>query len=217
MRPSEDSKCSGYLENVVRAVEQSRDRVRKLLDFSRALPSAEVTAPDAVPRMVDAARPLRAVIPARMRIVNRLEHRMVPVKIDATEFQQLLMNLVLNARDAIVKHGEITIALLPAQTMHSVCAACHREFDGELVELAITDSGCGIDDASLLRIFGPFYSSKEPGKGTGMGLTVLHGAVHRVGGHVLVEPSAGRGIVMRVRAQRDRSRRATSPLTFNLH
>ncbi len=197
-RSSEDNKLSGYLENIVQAAEQSRDLVRKLLDFSRSLPSGEVTALDVVPHIVDAARLLQSVIPATMRITTQLEQRMVPAKIDATELQQLLMNLVLNARDAIVEHGEITIALLPARTMHSVCAACHREFDGEFVELAITDSGCGINEASLSRIFDPFYSNKEPGKGTGMGLAVLHGIVHRVGGHVLVESTVGRGTVMRV-------------------
>ena len=119
-RPSEDSNLSGYLETIVQAAEQSRDLVRKLLDFSRSLPSGEVAALDAVPRIVDGVRLLRAVIPATMRIVTRLDQRMVPVKIDGTDLQQLLMNLVLNVRDAFVEHGEITIALLPA----GQCTAC---------------------------------------------------------------------------------------------
>lgn len=197
-RPSADSKLSGYLESIVQAAEQSRDLVRKLLDFSRTLPTGEVAALDAVPHIVDAARMLQVVIPATMRIVTHLDHYVVPVKIDATELQQLLMNLVLNARDAIADHGEISIALLPPRAVQGVCAACHRELEGEFVELAIADNGCGINPVDRSRIFEPFYSTKGPGKGTGMGLSVLHGIVHRVGGHILVESTVGCGTVMRV-------------------
>ena len=197
-RPSADSKLSAYLETIVQAAEQSRDLVRKLLDFSRSVPTGDVAALDAVPRVVDAARVMQAVIPATIRVVTRIEHHSVPVKIDGTEFQQLLMNLILNARDAIAGHGEISIALSPLRPVQGVCAACHHEVADDFVELAISDSGCGIDPAGLSRIFEPFYSTKEPGKGTGMGLSVLHGIVHRVGGHVLVESTLGRGTTMRV-------------------
>jgi CheY-like chemotaxis protein len=120
------------------------------------------------------------------------------VRIDATDLHQLLFNLILNARDAIDGHGEIGITLLAPRGVAGNCAACHRELDGEYVELAVSDSGCGINDESLSRIFEPFYSTKDVGKGTGMGLSVLHGIVHRVGGHVLVNSMPGVGTVMRV-------------------
>lgn len=197
-RPSQDAKLSGYLETIVQAAEHSRDLVRKLLDFSRSTPAGEVEALDAVPRIIDASRMLQAVIPATMRIVTHCDGEVPAVRIDATDLNQLLFNLVLNARDAIDEHGEIGIALRAPRTFAGTCAACHRALEGEYVELAISDSGSGIASDVLPRIFDPFYSTKDVGKGTGMGLAVLHGIVHRVGGHVLVDSTPGVGTVMRV-------------------
>ena len=197
-RPTEDAKLGKYLETVVQAAEHSRDLVRKLLDFSRSAPAGEVEALDLVPRIGDAVHMLQAVIPATIRIVTHFDAQLPAVRIGATDLQQLLFNLTLNARDAIDEHGEISIVLRAPHHFDGVCAACHRALDGDYVELAVSDSGSGIAADSLPRIFEPFYSTKEVGKGTGMGLSVLHGIVHRVGGHVLVDSNAGVGTVMRV-------------------
>ncbi|MBK8958810.1 MAG: PAS domain-containing protein [Proteobacteria bacterium] len=200
-RPSQDAKLGGYLETIVQAAEHSRDLVRKLLDFSRSTPAGEVEALDAVPRVVDAARMLQSVIPATVRVVTCFDPDLPPVRIDGTDLNQMLFNLVLNARDAIGEqgeHGQIGISLVAPRAMTGTCAACHHMLDGEYVELAVSDTGSGIAADSLPRIFDPFYSTKAVGKGTGMGLSVLHGIVHRAGGHVLVEAQRGGGTVMRV-------------------
>ncbi|MCC6708496.1 MAG: PAS domain-containing protein [Gammaproteobacteria bacterium] len=200
-RPGEDAKLGNYLETIVQAAEHSRDLVRKLLDFSRSTPAGEVEALDVVPRIIDAARMLQAVIPATVRVVTCFDPQLPAVRIDATDLNQLLFNLVLNARDAIDEHGEhgqIGISLRAPRALSGACSACHRALDGEYVELAVSDTGGGISGDSLPRIFDPFFSTKAVGKGTGMGLSVLHGIVHRADGHILVESTLGRGTVMRV-------------------
>ncbi|MGE0861580.1 MAG: PAS domain-containing protein [Gammaproteobacteria bacterium] len=193
-----DPKLEQYLATIVQAAEHSRDLVRKLLDFSRSAPAADLAPLDTVARIDEAVRMLKAVIPSTIRIATALCAAAAPVLIDATDFQQVLVNLVLNARDAIAGHGVISIELTPSAARHGRCAACLRDIDGEYVELAVRDSGGGIAPEHLPRIFDPFYSTKEVGSGTGMGLAVVHGIVHRADGHVLVESAPGDGTRMRV-------------------
>ena len=197
-RPLEDRKLGEYLDTIVRAGEHSRDLVRKLLEFSRSTPAGDVIALDARPRILDAVHMLKAVIPTTIRIDTALDPDTPPVQIDATDLHQVVLNLVLNGRDAIDSHGEIRVSLGLTRVPHALCAACHREFDGSWVELAVADSGGGIAAADLPRIFDPFYSTKEVGHGTGMGLSVIHGIVHRAGGHLIVDSTPGKGTTMRV-------------------
>lgn len=200
-RPSEDAKLDNYLETIVQAAEHSRDLVRKMLDFSRSVPLDEVEALAPVPRVQDAARMLQSVIPATVRVVTSFEPGLPAVRIDATDLNQLLFNLVLNARDAIDEHGEhgqIRISMMAPRHATGTCSACHCTLEGEFVELAVSDTGGGIASDSLPRIFDPFFSTKAVGKGTCMGLSVLHGIVHRASGHILVDSKPGSGTVMRV-------------------
>lgn len=193
-----DPKLEQYLATIVQAAEHSRDLVRKLLDFSRSAPAADLAPLDTVARIGEAVRMLKAVIPSTIRIDTALSVATAPVLIDATDFQQVLVNLVLNARDAIDGHGVISIDLTPSAARRGRCAACLLDIEGEYVELVVRDSGAGIAPEHLPRIFDPFYSTKEVGSGTGMGLAVVHGIVHRADGHVLVDSTPGEGTSMRV-------------------
>ena len=197
-RDSVDAKLGYYLDTIVQAAEHSRDLVRKLLDFSRSAPVTDVAPLDAALGIDEAVRMLQPVLPSTIRIVTEMPREHVTVLLDATDLQQVLLNLVLNARDAIRGHGAITLSLTPARPLRGHCAACLRDVDDEYVEIAVRDTGDGIAPADLARIFDPFYSTKEVGKGTGMGLAVLHGIVHRADGHVLVESAPGEGTRMRV-------------------
>ncbi|MBX9606288.1 MAG: PAS domain-containing protein [Gammaproteobacteria bacterium] len=197
-RDSVDAKLGYYLDTIVQAAEHSRDLVRKLLDFSRSAPVTDVAPLDAALGIDEVVRMLQPVLPSTIRIVTEMPREHVTVLLDATDLQQVLLNLVLNARDAIRGHGAIALTLTPARPLRGHCAACLRDVDDEYVEIAVRDTGDGIAPADLARIFDPFYSTKEVGKGTGMGLAVLHGIVHRADGHVLVESTPGEGTSMRV-------------------
>ena len=94
--------------------------------------------------------------------------------------------------------GTVDVAVRPFAPADIVCASCGKRMAGEFVELSVRDSGPGIPPEVLERIFEPFYSTKPVGKGSGMGLAVVHGIVHEHGGHVLVDTFAGQGTAFRI-------------------
>jgi two-component system cell cycle sensor histidine kinase/response regulator CckA len=102
----------------------------------------------------------------------------------------VLLNLAINARDAMGGAGRVALALRGAQA-RALCASCRKGFAGEYVELALSDSGPGIAPAVLERMFEPFFTTKEVGRGVGMGLATVHGIVHEHGGHIVVETGSG--------------------------
>ena len=193
-----DGKMRQYLSAIVQAGEHARDLVEKMLAFSRSIPGDEVRTVNAQPLLAETKRMLQSVIPTTIQIDTVIDSDVPAVQIDGTAFNQLVFNLVLNARDAITGHGHIRVSLTGPHTVRALCTACHSSFEGEYVELVVADDGCGIPAEHLHRVFDPFFSTKEVGKGTGMGLSVLHGIVHRVGGHVLIASDQDTGTTVRV-------------------
>ena len=118
--------------------------------------------------------------------------------VDRVQLEQVLLNLCINARDAIRSVGKIVLATHGVEVRHAICASCRQRVDGTFGELAVRDSGPGIPPAVVERMFEPFYTTKEVGKGSGMGLAMVHGIVHDHGGHVLIDTTAGLGTTMRV-------------------
>jgi CheY-like chemotaxis protein len=114
------------------------------------------------------------------------------------QLQQVVLNLAINARDAIEGPGRIAIATSAARPARGTCASCRRSVDGQFVELAVSDSGAGIGAGTLERMFEPFFTTKPVGRGSGMGLAIVHGIVHEYGGHLLVDSAPERGTVFRV-------------------
>jgi signal transduction histidine kinase len=115
----------------------------------------------------------------------------VAVRANATQLQQVLMNLVINARDALPESGgRIDVEVL-AGPASGVCASCGAPVEGHFGELRVTDDGAGIGPDAMSRIFDPFFTTKEQGKGTGMGLAVVHGVTHEHGGHILLTSRPG--------------------------
>jgi CheY-like chemotaxis protein len=110
----------------------------------------------------------------------------------------VLLNLCINARDAMAGQGSIGLSVSESSRNADVCSACRQRFAGRFVELAVRDTGPGIAPEVVERMFEPFFSTKEVGKGSGMGLSMVHGIVHEHGGHVLVETAPGRGAAFRV-------------------
>src|SRR6185369_2235680 len=103
------------------------------------------------------------------------------------QVEQVVLNLCINARDAMRGTGAIRIGLQPAARVCAVCASCRQKVDGRFVELWVRDTGPGIPPNVLDRMFEPFFSTKETGRGSGMGLSLAHGIVHEHGGHILVD------------------------------
>ncbi len=112
---------------------------------------------------------------------------------DPVQLQQVVLNLSINARDAMAGSGNIEMSLGRRRITNGHCASCHHAFDGDFVVLGVADDGPGIPETTQGRIFEPFFSTKASGRGTGMGLAMVHGIVHRHQGHILVHtaPDAG--------------------------
>ena len=117
---------------------------------------------------------------------------------DTVQMEQVLLNLCINARDALNGAGTVNVSVRPLVAVDLVCASCLKRIAGDFVELAVCDTGPGIPPEVLKRIFEPFYSTKPVGKGSGMGLAVVHGIVHEHGGHVIVDTLPGRGTDVRI-------------------
>jgi PAS domain S-box-containing protein len=191
--PDPDSELAEYLREVVTAGERARDLVARMLAFSRAQPSRAVQPLAPRPLVQEAVKMLAATIPAGIHIETHIENEVPVIAIDPVDLHQILVNLVINARDALDGKGRIVIGLARAQVEHQVCTACHEKFTGEHLDLTVADDGQGIAPESLPHIFEPFFTTKPPGQGTGMGLAMVHGLVRRAGGHFRVESGVGQG------------------------
>jgi CheY-like chemotaxis protein len=146
----------------------------------------------------DALASVRPALPATVPLAVEIARDSPPVRVDPLQVEQVLLNLCLNARDAIDGAGVVRVGVRPVHAAGLVCAGCRAPVTGEYVELSVEDDGHGMAPDVVERIFEPFFSTKDAGKGTGMGLAMVHGIVHEHGGHVIVESELGRGSRFRV-------------------
>ena len=194
----DDVKLVTYLEAIRQSGERARELVAKMLAFSRSEPREVVTPTAIQPLVAEAVKLLKAIIPSSIPIVTVSEDALPAVLVDGVDLHQAIVNLAVNARDAMSGQGQITIAVRAPRQVKGQCASCREDFLERYVEIAVSDTGAGIAPEHLSRMFEPFFSTKEVGKGTGMGLAVTHGVIHRVGGHVLVESELGVGTTVRL-------------------
>ena len=188
-----DEKLKQYLGQIYASGERARDLVGKMLAFSRGKDSDTPT-PLHLNTVLEELMPmLRSVIPTTVQMDTQLENNLMPVLVDTIDVQQIVMNLCINARDAMDGQGCIVIRTRKLSQCGIACASCHTPIAGEYIELIVEDSGIGIPKETVSRLFEPFYSTKEVGKGTGLGLSVIHGVVHARDGHILVDSREGEG------------------------
>ena len=193
-----DPKLGGYLEQALASSRQARDLIQQMLTFSRGQRGSPrpLALADAA---AESLKLLRATLPATLEIVERLDRAMPAVMLDPVQLNQILMNLAINARDAMAGVGRIEVAVgTTAVREKVVCASCRKRFRGEFAELSVADSGAGIAPHVLERMFEPFFTTKEVGRGSGMGLATVHGVVHEHGGHMIVDSNPGAGARFRV-------------------
>lgn len=144
------------------------------------------------------ARLLRRLIGEDIRLETRLDSQLQKVAIDPVQLEQTLMNLAVNARDAMPRGGRLTISTSNAQlpdARHSETSECPP---GAYVLLSIEDDGTGMSDEVKRHLFEPFYTTKGVGKGTGLGLATVYGIVHQAGGAIYCESEIGKGSTFRV-------------------
>ncbi len=185
------------LDDLVALGFRAADLVRQVLDFSRGTGS-EKDRVDLVPLLKETVRMLDRTLPDNVEVRFELRTAGAPVVASPTEIQQILVNLALNARDAMPRGGTLRIALDragPGDPGSPPVPSGHPE--GWAV-ITVSDTGCGIPREHLERIFEPFFTSKPPGEGTGLGLAQVYGLVREHGGQVSVDSRPGRGTTFRV-------------------
>jgi signal transduction histidine kinase/CheY-like chemotaxis protein len=193
MRMRPDDPARKDVDLIQSTTQRAADLTRQLLAFSRK----QVLEPKPInlKALVAGVTPiLRRLIGEHIEIVIVSTDDAGRVMADPGQIEQVIVNLVVNARDAMPEGGTLTIET----TTHTVPDAGRRGLDrnvppGEYVTLSIRDTGCGMDPATMARIFEPFFTTKEPGKGTGLGLSTVHGIVHQSGGHLALDSAVGRG------------------------
>ncbi len=188
------------LHEVDAAGGRARDLVAKLLSFSRVAP-AESGVTGIAATVTEICELLHATLPSTIKLAARIEapvdqHTEVPMA--SGTLHQVLMNLCINARDAMPDGGRVTVSVRRTELAHGTCISCAAPVAGTWTELAVADGGGGIDAAEAARLFEPFFTTKEVGHGTGLGLAIVHGAVHDSGGHLLVASTPGHGSTFRV-------------------
>lgn len=185
------------LAEVLRASMRATDLVRQILSFSQQR-EAHRAVVQLRPIVEEALRLLRSTLPAMIRIESRFEPDLPPAAVDATQVHQVVMNLATNAAHAMEEGGTLEVSL-EAVTIEPTESATSPDLrPGRYVRIVVSDSGSGMDRATLERIFDPFFSTKPAGQGTGLGLSVVHGIVRGHDGAINVYSEPDKGTTFRV-------------------
>jgi two-component system, cell cycle sensor histidine kinase and response regulator CckA len=187
----------GDIEQIRQAGQRAAGLTRQLLAFSRRqVLQPKVLSLNAVVESTEGM--LRRLIGADIVLEIRSEPALWHVLADPGQIEQVLVNLVVNARDAMPRGGRILVATSNLELRADSLMRANGVRPGTYVSLLVRDTGVGIDPAHHARIFEPFFTTKEPGKGTGLGLSTVYGIVQQSGGHVTVESAAGEGATFTV-------------------
>jgi two-component system, cell cycle sensor histidine kinase and response regulator CckA len=187
-----DDPLYSYLENILKAGDRATALTQQLLTFSRR----QIVHPQVVDLnrvVLDLEPMLRRLIGEDLDLDVVTDRSLGAVKADPGQLGQIILNLVVNARDAMPQGGRLTLKTAPV----NFTVGCHNRFGltplGAYVMLMVQDTGAGMDEATQAHAFEPFFTTKEPGKGTGLGLSTVYGIVKQSGGYLDLASQPGKG------------------------
>ncbi|NOR52403.1 MAG: response regulator, partial [Gammaproteobacteria bacterium] len=197
---SEDKngKIDGYLKQIKTAGDRATALIAQLQTFGSQTGKEIKSSIDIKSIVEEVNKLIEETFPATILINLELGESIPAIDADPVQLHQVIMNLFVNARDAIEGHGQITVKLEREHMNGALCHSCQQQFDGDFVTLSVSDNGAGIEPSTREHIFEPFYTTKAAGKGTGMGLSIVHGIVHEVDGHIQLESEFGKGTTLSI-------------------
>lgn len=213
--PPEDERTHKQIQEIKKAGDRAKALTSQLLAFSRK----QVMQPkvlDLNTVINDLDKMLRRLIGEHIEMVTELQPELGNVKADPGQIEQVLLNLAVNARDAMPEGGKITIRTENVRS-DDVSAPSHSPLEaGCYVVITVNDTGCGMSEELQSRIFEPFFTTKQKGKGTGLGLSTVYGIVQQSGGHLQVTSQIGRGTTFKIYFPRvDEAASTLAPATAN--
>lgn len=186
-----------YISNIRKAVERGTSLTRQLLAFTRKS-TLQPQLVDLNVRLKDVVKLIRPLMGDDVEIAVVPRGSSAVVEIDPGQFDQIVLNLAVNSRDAMPRGGKFILETAAVE-LDEVFTAQHRPMkEGHYVLLAVSDTGTGMDQATVARIFEPFFTTKEVGKGTGLGLATVYGIVQQNGGHIWVYSEPGSGTTFKI-------------------
>lgn len=194
-------KDSPHLSTITKLISEAADRgaalTSSLLSFARkqALQPTEIDVNDL---LEEATRLLRATFDKQIEIITSLDRAIWPALVDRGQLSSALLNLAINARDAMPAGGKLTLRTRNVVLGVREAVTIGVGYAGDYVEIEVTDTGTGIPQSILDRIFDPFFSTKEVGKGTGLGLSMVFGFAKQSGGSIKVASEEGRGTTFKI-------------------
>ena len=195
--PGLSDNLSQALNQVAKAADRATELTRQLLAYSRKQ-IIQRRALDLNTQVTQTAAMLRRVIGEDIAIVTELAGDLPAIYADASNVDQVLMNLVLNARDAMADGGVLTIQTAAVEFTDADCAPRPDARAGRFIRLSVRDTGHGMDAATMGRIFEPFFTTKELGRGTGMGLATTYGIIKQHDGWIEVQSEPGHGTAFQI-------------------
>jgi len=193
LHSSENSKLKGYTDQLCRASDRAKGLVHQILTFCRQSRTEKIPV-DLSKVVKEALKLLRASIPSTIEIKQKVSSHLGTVKADQTQIHQVMMNLCMNAFHAMKQSGgELSVELSPTKIDIGDSDIYQEIRPGNYIKLTISDTGHGMDGDIIPRIFEPYFTTKEKGEGTGLGLATVHGIVknHKGGIKVYSEPGVG--------------------------
>jgi signal transduction histidine kinase len=188
----DDPKAPSRVNDALPAAELGAKLVRSLLAFARQQP-LELTVVDVNRVIAGMGALLQHALTSQHRLVLELAPELWPTYADANQLELSVLNLVLNARDAMKEAGTVRIA-----TANCRLAREHNGLSGEFVALTVADTGRGMTPVVLARAFEPFFTTKEKGRGTGLGLASVYGFARQCGGSTTIESEPGKGTTVTI-------------------
>jgi PAS domain S-box-containing protein len=187
-----DSLAYGLIEEVLKAGNRAASLTHQLLAFSRKQVLQPVVL-DLNEAVASNQKMLRRLIGEDVALVTDLAPGLRPIRADPGQVEQVLLNLAVNARDAMPRGGTLVVQTANVRVGEAGAEACPELPPGPYVRLEVRDTGTGMDAATLAHMFEPFFTTKGPGRGTGLGLATVYGIVKQSNGHIRVTSAPGRG------------------------